>query len=295
MTKSNMNSTKINPQTLIKEIKQLVSLPGVCIKINEMVDDDSCSASDIGKVIASDVNLSVRLLKIANSSFYGFPSKIETIPRAITVIGDTELRALVLATAAIEAFDNIPLDSASMNGFWKHSLQCAIISRLIASKMISAQSEQLFVTGLLHDIGHLIMFQKCPEQEQKVLINAALHNRDVYLEEVSVFGFDHAYLGGELLQEWGLPPGLIEPVKFHHQPGLAENFKIETAIVHIANILAKNAQLDTYAVPYEQLLFDDKACELVNFSEQVFDDVIKELPAQYSSAVALFLPESAAA
>ena len=125
---------EIDTEKLIKEIKQLVSLPSVCIKVNHMVDDEKCSAADIGKVISNDVSLSARLLKIANSAFYAFPSKIETISRAVPIIGGDELRALVLATATIETFDNIPIDVASMESFWRHSLQTAIVSRLIAKK-----------------------------------------------------------------------------------------------------------------------------------------------------------------
>jgi len=297
MLKSNSASAsaQIDPKDLVKEISQLVSLPTVCIKVNEMVDDKTCSSADIGDVISHDVSLSARLLKIANSSFYGFPAKIETISRAITIIGDVELRALVLATAAIETFKNIPIDAVSMNSFWKHSLHCAIVSRLIASKVIKHQSEQLFVAGLLHDIGQLVLCQKHPKLETDALVNAALNNRDIHEEEAAIFGFDHALLGGELLSEWGLPTSLVEPVKYHHHPNLAAYYLYETSIVHIANIVAKNAQLGTYGAPYAKIEIDDDARKLINFSEQMFDNILEELPLQYASAVDLFLPKTKAA
>jgi len=291
MVNSTINPT-IDPQTLIKEAKQLVSLPTVCIQINKMVDDKSCSATDIGEVISHDVNLSARLLRIANSSFYAFPSEIETISRAVTIIGDTELRALVLATAAIDSFKRFPLDEASMNNFWKHSLQCGIVSRLIASKIMNSKCEQLFVAGLLHDIGHLLLFQKYPELEKNILVNVALNNTETHIEETNVLGFDHAYLGGELLKEWGLPASLVEPVKFHHMPFSATEHKMQSAIVHIANIIAKNTQLEHYKLPFDQLNFDKGTCDLINFSEEVFEFVMEEFSIQYSNAVNIFIPKT---
>ena len=295
MDNADKDKPEIDPDKLIKEIKQLVSLPTVCLKVNQMVDDESCSASDIGKVISNDVSLSARLLKIANSAFYGYPSKIETISRAVTIIGGTELRALVLATAAIETFENIPIDVASMDSFWRHSLQTGIVSRLIAKKCKISHGEQMFVAGLLHDIGHLVLFQKYPELEKDVLVNAILKDKETHAEENNVFGFDHAYLGGELLKDWGLPSSLVVPVKYHHQPASAEEHKPEAAIVHIANIVAKNYQLGAYARDFNQLEIDKTACSLIGFSNETYDEILDELPAQYTNAVELFIPKLSAA
>ena len=295
MDNAEKDTAQIDPEKLIKEIKQLVSLPTVCIKVNQMVDDENCSATDIGKIISNDVSLSARLLKIANSAFYAFPSKIETISRAITIIGGTELRALVLATSAIETFDKIPIDVASMESFWRHSLQTAIVSRLIAKKCKFSHGEQMFVAGLLHDIGHLVLFQKYPELEKNVLVNAILKDKETYDEESNVFGFDHAYLGGELLKDWDLPASLVEPVKFHHQPGLAEEHKLETAIVHIANIVAKNYQLGVYARAFDQMEIDKTASSLIGFSNEIYNEILDELPVQYTNAVELFMPKLSAA
>ena len=106
-----------SPSDLVKGMIKLVSLPHVCIRVNLMVDDPSFSSKDIGEVISQDASLTVRLLKVANSAFYGFQSKIETVSRAVTVIGSHELRDLVLAVSAVRTFSNIPIDLANMASF----------------------------------------------------------------------------------------------------------------------------------------------------------------------------------
>lgn len=288
------NNALMDPEELVKDISRLASLPSVCIKINKMVDENR-SATEIGKAISNDVDLSARLLKIANSAFYGFASKIETITRAVTVIGDRELRSLVLATSAVEAFNKIPIDIASMASFWRHSLQCAIVSRLISSQCGLKQQEQLFLSGLLHDIGHLVLFLKCADLEKEIMVNAALLNEDVHKEEKKVLGFDHAFAGGLLLSEWGLPASLVVPVSYHHEPSLASEFKLETAIVHVANLVAKNLQQKDFTVAYDEINFDKDAEKITNFNEVKYDLIRQELPGLYQSATELFLSKEIAA
>ena len=285
-----MDSSALDPVLLVKEINKLVSLPTVSIKVNQMVDENA-AAREIGQAISTDVDLTSRLLKIANSSFYGFTSKIETISRAITIIGDNELRSLVLATATVEAFENFPIDIAYMANFWKHSLNCGIVSRLIAKQRGIKHNEQIFVAGLLHDIGHLVLFQKCADLEKQCMVTAALMNEELHLVEKNILGFDHAYIGGLLLNEWNLPSSLVEPVMHHHDPAAVEKYKLEASIVHIANIVSKNLQNKEYAVPFDRLNIDYVIADMVGFTEEKYLQIKTELPSLYTSAVELFLSD----
>ena len=234
-----------NAQQLIEDIDNLVSLPGVFVRINQMVDDPAYSMQQIAEVISQDPGLTVRLLKIANSALYGFRNEIDTVSRAVTVIGTTRLRDLVLTTSAINVFDGIPNELVTMEDFWTHSIYCGLIAKFLAEQAGVQQSESLFVAGLLHDIGQLVMFSRAPQQAHTVLLRSIDDDieEELHLIEHAEFGFDHAELGGLLAEHWHLPVMLVETIRFHHVPEKAQHYKKETAIIHIANSLAVMAEL----------------------------------------------------
>lgn len=291
MDNSNNMSYQIDPQDIIKDVNALVSLPAVCVRINEMVEDTNYSAAEIGQAISQDANLTARVLKIANSSFYSFPSRIETISRAITIIGNRELRDLVLATATIEAFDKIPIDMANMQNFWRHSIHCGVVSRLLAAKCGMLHKERMFISGLLHDVGHLVFYLKLPEIERQSMLNAAIKNQDIFIEEKKLIGFDHAYIGGELLKYWGLPDSLVEPVKFHHEPSLAKQYVLDASIVHIANLIAKHTGLGNYNIAINNLAIDALALKLTNFSDEILHTILPQAQIQVADVMSVFLPK----
>lgn len=230
------------PDDLISDNLELVSLPEIVIRINEMVNDPNCSAADIGDTISQDAALSGRLLKVVNSPFYNFPSKVDTISMAITIVGTRQLRDLVLATAVINKFNAIPDDLVDTHVFWHHNLATASAARTLASRLRIANTERFFVAGLLHDIGKLVMYLTQPELSRKVLELLKNPANDISKLEVSAFGFDHANLGAALLRHWKLPESLIEPTEFHHAPGSARQYKSESAIVHLANAIANKIE-----------------------------------------------------
>lgn len=231
----NMSATE-----LVKDVSRLVTLPEVSIKVTQMVDDENSTAADIGKIISQDAGLSARLLKIANSPFYGLSSKVDTVSRAVTILGLREIRDLVLSSTATRAFEGIPTDLISVEDFWHHSLYCGLLSQSLGEVCKKTRSESLFVAGLLHDIGQLIMFNKLPEQMQAALMRTMQGEPtlEMYEAEREVIGFDHAQVGLILAQEWRLPNNLQECIAYHHEPEKAELFPVHVAIVHIANEIA---------------------------------------------------------
>jgi len=277
---------------VVRDITGLVSMPAVYYKILELVENENSTAAEIGEVIAQDTNLTARLLRIANSAFYGFPSSIETVSRAITVIGLRELRDLVLATSAIEAFDDIPLDMANMTSFWNHSLYTGVCARILATRNKVLHNERLFVAGLLHDIGHLVMFLKLPNRLRDCMVRAARDDQDIHMIERRDIGFDHAELGAALLRFWKLPDSLIHTIRYHHEPELAEKFRQESAIVHIANILAKHADLADY-VSENVFQYNPVALQLLNFDESQAEEICAEADLQFNEAREIFLPKAA--
>ncbi|HEB86295.1 MAG TPA: HDOD domain-containing protein [Gammaproteobacteria bacterium] len=279
------------PTALITANLNQLSLPDIAIRLNDMVNDPGCSAADIGDLISQDAALSARLLKIVNSVFYGFPSKIDTVSMAITIIGTRQLRDLVLATSVIGKFRQFPEGLVSIDTFWYHNLTCAAATRIIATKLQIRNSERFFIAGLLHDIGKLVMYLTEPERSRKVLqgLNEACEN--VTRLEIDVFGFDHATLGGELLRHWKLPDSLVEPVSFHHRPADARHYPQETAAVSLANAIA-----NTIEPPYsadDDLPIDTSIWGTLELEDRDLDDLIHETRLAFSNTVSILYPKQA--
>lgn len=278
---------------LIKGSIKLATLPEVFIKINGMVDDPSSSASDIGKFISQDPALTARLLKIANSPLYGFPSKIDTVSRAITIIGTRGLRDLILATSVIGNFTQLPKEHIDIHAFWSHSLYCGVLARLIAVKCNALHTEPFFVSGLLHDIGQLIILNKLPEMFREIQVRANDSAAMLYEIEREVIGFDHAEVGSELLRTWHLPDTIVDATEFHHEPGMAELSPLGASIVHIASALATDIETqsnnDEDNTPATRI--DPVAIAVTGLTEASINQIKAEAALQFSAAVELFLPK----
>ncbi|MDR2876740.1 MAG: HDOD domain-containing protein [Chromatiales bacterium] len=231
----------ISVDDLIKGSLRLISPPQILLKLNRILDDPRCSAAMLARIVATDPGLTARLLRLANSPFYGFPSRIDSIERALTVIGMNALRNLVLATSVPETFGRLPL--GPMEDFWHHSVYCGLLSRALAEHCRLSDPETLFVAGLLHDVGQLIMFAKLPEMAREAYARADDAGLPLDALERAIIGIDHAQVGGELLRRWNLPMSLWEPVACHHRPLEASQTRIAAAIIHVADILAHELPL----------------------------------------------------
>ena len=234
--------SKLTAKDLIDDTLELVSLPDVVHRINLMVEDPNSSAVEIGHLISEDPALTARLLKVVNSPMFGFPSRIDTISMAITVLGTRHLRDLVLATAVVGKFHNLTEDVIDMETFWCHSVSTGVAAKVIGHHLKENNSERFFVAGLLHDIGKLVMYLTHPDASRQVIELSSEPGINQNTVERSVFGFSHAEVSAELLSHWQLPESLIEPARYHHHPIRATHFATETAVIHIADAVANNIQ-----------------------------------------------------
>lgn len=223
---------------------ELPSLPEVFIKSSELLDNPRSNSNDIGEVVATDPSLTTRLLKLVNSSFYGFAAKINTIPRAISLVGTRELRELILATCAVEAFSGLPNELMSMKTFWRHSVRCALISRILANQTHKDLGESMFSAGLLHNIGSLILYNRLPELSREALSQAEFQNIPLDQAERNIIGCDHAVVGAELMKLWNLPEILQETTRHHHNPEAAQQYSLQTTIIQIANRIIELEESD---------------------------------------------------
>ncbi len=233
-----MNAT--TAERLVRDIDRLVALPDVCVRLQELVADPRSSAADIGRVIGQDADLSGRLLRLANSAWYGHAGRVDTVARAVTLLGTRELVDLALATASCDLFRGIPEELFNMTDFWHYAVVTGAMARTMARPAGVLEPERLFLIGVLHDIGRLVILQHLTSQAREILLLAQGRNELLQQAERDVLGFDHAEIGYELMRRWGLPAAIQTCVHFHHQPFEAVEYRLECALIHIAQVLARD-------------------------------------------------------
>jgi len=183
-----MTTSMITPQALVANVKDLILLPEVYFSIRNIINDPSSSFAEVAEVVSQDPNIAARILRIANSSFFGFATEIETVARAISIMGLSQLNDLVLATTVVRSFKGVPNDLVDMKHFWIRSVFCGSIARLLASHCNVLDSERLFVSGILHDLGHLLIYSKLPQQAASILTRAKQ-------EHINVVQLEREFLG----------------------------------------------------------------------------------------------------
>lgn len=276
---------------LVKELDKLVALPEVFLRINRLIDSPQASAADIAGVITQDTDLAARLLRTVNSAFYGTPARIETIPRALTVIGTTELRNLVLSTSICRTFTNIPGELMDMAAFWGESVFTGIVATALAVKCNVLHRERLFVLGMLHDIGRLPIYLRLPEESRDIL---CIINGDcdaLCAAEQETLGFTHADVGCALTRSWKLPESIQTVVQYHHEPGRAPEYQLETALIHIGIILAtSDGRNESLEETYERV--DPFAWQITGLRQGDIEDTMGSIPLQTEEILKLILPGS---
>ena len=223
--------------------RSLGSYAPVINEIESALESPQCSLVTVGEAIEKDPDLTARLLRLANSSFYGFSSRLSTVTEAVSLIGIQQVQDLIVASSSIERFSGISEEFVSMESFWRHSLACGIAARLLALEKRLPKPDKLFVVGLLHDVGRLVLFSQSPEGTQEIF--KLYHSEKLLLRdaEQQVLGYDHQQIAGALLTQWKYPVGLVQAVAYHHSPASSDLAPMETAVVHISDHLVNAMQL----------------------------------------------------
>jgi len=217
----------------------LCSPPEILTRITQALDDPINNAGDIAHIIEHDPSLTIRMLKIVNSAFFGFPGTVKSVEHAISILGNNEIRSLVIATSMVEKFSNMPNVDIDIHAFWQHSLKAALFAKFLSDNHPKKrQLSTAFISGLLHDIGKLVIYIKAAELAQAASLMAKTNNISESDAEKSILGFNHAEIGGALLTLWNIPESIQCATAFHHQPELAVKHRDEANIVYIANKLA---------------------------------------------------------
>lgn len=235
------NQAKIKtttPAALVENVMHLVSLPEIYLSLQKVLDNPKHTRDDVAEIIGYDPSLSARILRIANSAYYGFPGKIDTISTAVNIIGEMDLRNIVLASTVVNSMRVLKQVGIDIDEFWLHSIHCGLTARLIGKQVRGCDAENLFLSGMLHDLGILILYREESELASVVAMHMEEHQQTRDHAEQDLLGFDHAELGGLLIEAWGLSSKLKELIYYHHRPQLASEYHREVLILSLANRFA---------------------------------------------------------
>lgn len=231
-----MKSKKID--RIINSIDELPTLPTVYVKLSHLLDAEDSSIRMISNIISDDQAVAAMVLKIVNSASYGFYNKIGDLQHAIVILGLNEIKSLVLATSMYKIVKQFKSGSAfNMQEFWKHSIGCAILAKVLAETAYIKDPEDVFTGGLLHDIGKLIHATYLREEFESAVANVVETGYQMFESEEKILGFNHAWTGSALAEKWRLPRRTVNMIAHHHLSYMPDTMTKEIAAVHIANSL----------------------------------------------------------
>ncbi len=262
------------------EIK-LPEVPSLVYELNDIIADPMSSAGDISQVVGKSPSLTATLLRIVNSAFYGFRSKIDSISRAVTLIGSKELSSLALGITIMETFKDISKQVVDVGSFLEHNLACGMVARIMAAYGKIANTEQLFVSGMLHDIGRLVLCKYFPQEAKNAFALAAESGESLLAVERSHLGCTHVQLGKRLLRKWKLPYTLEHSISYHHNPSASPTPEL-AAILQMADMVVHGLGIGSSGerkVPS----FDVKAWQSVNLPVTAFRSLVHQAAQQAES------------
>ncbi len=275
---------------LVESATEFAILPTVYFKVDEAINDPCKSNHHLSQIINEDAVLAAKLLRIANSALFNFPSKVDTISRAITVIGMQQLKDMVLSCSVIKTFNHLPADLVNMDSFWRHSMATAVAARLLATYCKEPNVERYFVAGLLHDIGQLVLFSEIPDVICDVIQKALSMQLLLQDTELKIVGFTHAEVGALLIKSWKLPECLEDAVGYHHSPASAKTSFREVAIVHVADLMTTALQFGRSGEFYAPKLNDD-VWKSLGLSASMIPLIVQQLERQYQDSVNYILSD----
>jgi putative nucleotidyltransferase with HDIG domain len=269
-------TTDISISDLLTGDLQLTSSPTLFLELKRVLDDPNKSLNDAGDILSKDPGLTMRLLKLVNSAYYGFPGRIATVTHAISIIGSNELQNLVLATLIITKFSAQPGGMMTMHDFWAMSLRNALTAKELALALhcqIKNVKESVFICGLLHEIGKLVFYRRIPELAQEIGLQVERTGQAEVDVEQQVLGFNHYDTGAELARLWNLPTIISETIAQHCRPDSSSPYCLIADLVRSANLVSKMELSDKATDLTKWGITDDELSEIIDKVEDQFDEI----------------------
>lgn len=235
VTKSLMD---VHPRELKGIVQEIPTLPVIYQELFQMMQNPDVSVPQVAELISQDQALTAKILHLVNSAFYGYQNEIKTISRAVVVLGFQAVRSAALAISVFDYFDGEDSHQIDMSQFWKHSIACGSICKVLATEKRINQQEEAFVVGLLHDTGKLIEKRYFSEDFDDLCEAAQEQHLTWFDTEKALFQIHHATIGKAVFRAWNFPVSVVDAVQFHHNPDSSTKFPQLAALAHLADYMS---------------------------------------------------------
>jgi diguanylate cyclase (GGDEF)-like protein len=268
----------------------LPTLPAVAARLLAVASKEETTMADIADLVSMDVALSAKILKVVNSAFYSFPQSIGSIHKAVSVLGTNAVRSLVLSFSLLSIKTRGTGDPFDYDVFWNRSLATGVAAKLIMGQLKQSDPEEIFIAGMLQNVGEMILARSFPEAHQQLLSQASGDEARLLELERETFGADHAYIGAKVLQHWGLPASLVLPTAYHHSLNQFQGGKpelLQTAeVTYLASLLS-----GMFYAEHPELLhktFCREAKRLLNFDERILESIETQVQIEINQTAIFF-------
>lgn len=275
-------------QRAVARVTEISSLPEVTTRIVEVVEDPRSTAQDMHEIVKHDPALAAKVLKVVNSAFYGLPSQIASLDRAIVMLGLSAVKNIALAASLSRLFrPGAVSERFASRDLWTHCVSVGVCARLLARASLG-QVEEAFVAGLVHDMGLLIEFQLFPKKLKAVAQRCEVQPQDYLAVERDVIGADHQMFGSHLAAKWKFPPGLRATISRHHNPeNLKPELKRVVTAVQVADTICCQNELGFYLTAQVQSIADEML-DYIGVNEHQVNELLESLPERIKEAEQIF-------
>ncbi|KGJ91147.1 HDOD domain-containing protein [Colwellia psychrerythraea] len=273
----------------VEQASEIFVLSDSFIRIRELIDDEASTIDDISEVILLDPALAGTVLKLANSPFFNYPGKIDTISKAVLVLGITEVYNLVIAYFTTEAFKKINANQAYLDDFWIKSIDCALLMKFLGTSLGIVHAERLFILGLLHNLGELVVHQLTLEK------HTACESNDINLlpwhKQQDILGFTFGECSAGLLKEWQLPYNIFAAIRDQDIDDLSQ-YNVETQLLYIAKrVMSKNQVFKGQSLDYSSLVTKEQL-ELLCLDKNMLENAVDYCDLERLSLLAILNPRA---
>src|SRR5262245_19942994 len=234
---------QINIFRLVNSTIELPTMPEVLLKLNEVMADHEASAEAVAKVVCRDPAVATNMLRIVNSAYYGLPVRVSSVSLAVSVLGFNMTKKIALKAAVFSVFGKKRdrIQGFDPTAFWKHAIYTGTAARVLgqlSTQFADSHGEDLYIAGLLHDIGKILMLEKVCPRYLAMLRKASQQQRNEIEVELEEFGFTHADVGSVLAIKWSLPEDLAIAIRYHHAPSRDPFHRSLSSLIHLSDHLA---------------------------------------------------------
>lgn len=273
----------------VEQASEIFVLSDSFIRIRELIDDEASTIDDISEVILIDPTLAGTVLKLANSPFFNYPGKIDTISKAVLVLGITEVYNLVIAYFTTEAFKKIEANQGYLDDFWAKSVDCALLMKFLGTSLGIVYAERLFILGLLHNLGELVVHQVDAEK------NKTCESQDVgllpWVKQQDVLGFTFGQCSAELLKQWQLPYSIFAPIRDQDVDDLTQ-YNAETQLLYVAKrVMSRNQIFKDQDLNYSDLLTKEELA-LLCIEKSLLDNAVDYCDLERLGLLEILNPQS---